>query len=75
MSEQASHSPISGRELRRARNVVKKWQREQSKENAAWNWPKDIPATMLQMDVRLEISKNRYERAAALILADKLAKS
>jgi hypothetical protein len=52
---------------------VKRYEREQAKEARAWKWPVGIPATLHHMKVRLEISKNRYERAAALILAQKLS--
>jgi hypothetical protein len=72
MTKQASR-PGNGRALRRARNIVKRYEREQAKEARAWKWPVGIPATLHHMKVRLEISKNRYERAAALILAQKLS--
>jgi len=52
---------------------VKRFEREHVSEARRWKWPTDIPGTLHHMDVRLEISKGRYERAAALIVAHKLS--
>lgn len=57
MNNQASPKP-TGRELRRARNVVKKW-----RESGLVNPP--------HTDVKVE----RYKRACAMILAEKLRNS
>ena len=72
MNPQASPK-TNGRALRRARNVVRRYEREQAAEARKWKWPVGIPATLHHMEVRLLISRNRYERAAALILAQKLS--
>jgi len=69
MSDQASPSPTSGgRRLRWARNVVKKWQDD---------FDKFQPTVFTQThwEIKYEIHKRRYQRACALILADKLRKS
>lgn len=64
-------SPISkgeGRKLRRARNMVKKWEAD---------YVKFQPAVFKQehWDIRNAIYAKRYERACALILAAKLRNS
>lgn len=67
-AKQASPSPKGeGRKLRRARNVLRRWQaRLDSGE------PYD---SELNEHVRTEIEEGRFERACALILADKLRNS
>lgn len=65
-NKQASPSLISGRELRRARNVVKKWQRSLKPGHGQ---------SIEDCKILGEVSCKRYERACALILADKLRKS
>lgn len=61
MPSQASPKP-TGRELRRARNVVK-------------NWRESYPSHAVAVDVLREVRLKRYERACAMILADKLRNS
>jgi len=65
-NSQASHSPTSGgRRLRWARNVVKRYQ-----------IMKQVHASVGAADLDYTgVEKARYERACALILADKLRNS
>lgn len=64
-NKQASPLGISGRDLRRARNVVKKWT---ARSHVVGLHPDD-------QEIAAAIHQKRYERACALILADKLRNS
>lgn len=69
MNNQASPKP-TGRELRRARNVVRKWVNDRV-EFLKENGPQPAQYSELYAEVRAK----RYDRACALILADKLRNS
>lgn len=67
---QASPSRTSGegRNLRRARNVVKKWLSQEHSRSL-------VGISETEWEIRDAIVRNRYERACALIVADKLRNS
>ena len=65
---QASRPVISGRELRRARNVVKRWEKKSLERTSS-------RFTQEDWEIQNAINEKRYERACALILADKLRNS
>ena len=76
-NSQASQPVISGRELRRARNVVKKWQAARIAKSV---FPADGRYRIDGSDpvawaIQEEICQKRYERACAMILADRLRNS
>jgi hypothetical protein len=72
MSNQAEKG--HGRKLRRARNIVKKWQAENTRNDGLHCVPigMEIPA---YCDIQQAARRGRYERALALLLADKLQAS
>ncbi len=66
---QASHSRKGdGRALRRARNVVKKWERDALKRTSS-------RFTQEDWEIQNAINDARYVRACALIAYNKIAKS
>lgn len=65
--KQASPIPKGeGRKLRRARNVVKKWKSERGASSLGH---------VVAGEIHAEIHAQRYERACALILAERLRNS
>lgn len=68
-AKQASPIPKGeGRALRRARNVVKKWLSQEHSRSV-------VRISGTDREIRDAIEQNRYERACALIVADKLRNS
>jgi hypothetical protein len=65
MKTNTKHHSRDGKRLRWARNVIKEWENTPKMPPLAWS--KECS------DVYVQINRNRYERAAAIIVAHKLS--